>query len=357
MAKYQWTGAGETVGQAPALFANVWGGTIGEWEVQEDLTADIDGKVLAFINTTGGNARRTLQLTAAGSSISGRVDIRGRFWKAGNDGSMHFSRAYIAGGSGTETAVYTDYVASTGDGWRFASYNAGSFSSNEKSQVLAGEGWYRFRVLHDPNASTDRHKLWVWADADPEPSTPLAINQLSILSASAAGGLGVGLFSAQEAYLDWISFGTGTDDADDLSAPQATTPTLSSPSATGTGSGGFSASVSTNVGSGTLYYVVTESATAPSATQVKAGQDNAGSPATVSGSQAVSASGAQQVTGTGITDDVTYYVHFVHTANTNDSGVATSAGFLNEAPLLAPTNLSATSITETTARLSWTRGA
>lgn len=97
-------------------------------------------------------------------------------------------------------------------------------------------------------------------------------------------------------------------------------PSLISPSATATGATTASGSVSTNEANGTLYYLASANASESVAT-VKAGS-----------SQAVSASGVQNVTVTGLTASTPYYLHFVHTdAAANDSAVATSAQFTTSA--------------------------
>jgi hypothetical protein len=109
-----------------------------------------------------------------------------------------------------------------------------------------------------------------------------------------------------------------------------TAPTLTSPDFTATGTTTGTATVSTDEGNGTLFCVITTSATSPSVAQVKAGNDHTGTAAAFaagSGSgQAVSATGTQTVNVTGLTASTTYYAHFVHTdAAANDSTVSTDA--------------------------------
>lgn len=117
-------------------------------------------------------------------------------------------------------------------------------------------------------------------------------------------------------------------------AADVTAPTLSSPvdasasDTTGTGS------VSTNEGNGTLYFVVSTSASAPSAAQVKAGQMHTGAAAADSGSQAVAGTGVQTITGgfTGLTAATTYYAHYMHEdASANQSSVSSGDGFTTDA--------------------------
>jgi hypothetical protein len=99
-----------------------------------------------------------------------------------------------------------------------------------------------------------------------------------------------------------------------------TAPTLSSPTGTATGTTTASGTVSTNEGNGTLYWLASANATESVAT-VKAGF-----------SQGVSATGAQNVTVTGLTASTSYYLHYVHTdAAANNSSVANSAQFTTSA--------------------------
>jgi len=105
-----------------------------------------------------------------------------------------------------------------------------------------------------------------------------------------------------------------------------TAPTLTSPAASG-GTLTCSGSVSTDEGNGTLYTVFTGSATAPTAAQVKAGNDHTGSAALRAVSQAVSATGSQAVASGAITAG-TRYAHYMHEdAAANQSAVASAGPF------------------------------
>lgn len=102
-------------------------------------------------------------------------------------------------------------------------------------------------------------------------------------------------------------------------------PILSSPTSASNGTG----TVTTDEGNGTLYWVVTQSATSPSVAQVQAGNDHLGNPADDSGSQSVSATGIQSVSASGLTEEVTYYFHFQQNDAVNHtSTVVTSASFI-----------------------------
>ena len=113
-------------------------------------------------------------------------------------------------------------------------------------------------------------------------------------------------------------------------APDVTAPTLSSPVDTADGEDAATGSVDTNEANGTLYWVVTTSATAPSAAQVKAGQDNSGSAAADDGSQSVSTTGTQPLSPapSGLSQSTAYTIHFMHEdATGNQSTVVSGDGF------------------------------
>lgn len=116
-------------------------------------------------------------------------------------------------------------------------------------------------------------------------------------------------------------------------AADAVPPTLTDQELAATGGTTATATVSTSETGGTMYVVVTTSATAPTVAQVKAGQNHLGAAATFSTSAAVSSVGLQTFSATGLSTTTTYYAHFVHTdASANDSSVATSAAATTDNP-------------------------
>ena len=89
-------------------------------------------------------------------------------------------------------------------------------------------------------------------------------------------------------------------------------------------------SVDTDEGNGTLYWVVTQSATSPTRAQVKAGQDHLGAAADDDGSQSVSGTGTQTLSPapSGLTAATAYFIHYMHEdAIGNQSAVLTANGF------------------------------
>lgn len=107
-----------------------------------------------------------------------------------------------------------------------------------------------------------------------------------------------------------------------------TAPVLSAPVALPLGdTTGYLAAI-TNEANGTLYWVLTTSATPPSAAQVKAGQDHTGAAAAAAGNQAVTTTGYQLITATGLTSNTAYYAYFMQQdAIGNQSAVLASSTF------------------------------
>jgi len=119
-------------------------------------------------------------------------------------------------------------------------------------------------------------------------------------------------------------------------------PILSNPLAEETGLTTANGYVSTDDSTGTLYWVVTSSVTAPSIAQIQAGLDHLGAAADASGNQAISGLGQQTVNATGITTGVARYFHFQQTdSSLNDSSVVSSAFFILIAPVIDTATASA----------------
>lgn len=114
-----------------------------------------------------------------------------------------------------------------------------------------------------------------------------------------------------------------------------TAPVLSSPSASDLQETTVDLGVTTDEDNGTLYWYISASATPPSEADLKAGTG-----AVASGSQAVSAAGAQAVNNAGtLVGATSYYAHLLHSdAAVNDSNIVTTAQFTTATPdTTAPT--------------------
>jgi len=108
-------------------------------------------------------------------------------------------------------------------------------------------------------------------------------------------------------------------------APDTTAPTLTSPFGLPLGDTSAFQGVTTDEATGTLYFVLTTSATPPSAAQVKLGQDHTGAAAAYAFGQAVSSTGIKSNTATGLTSNTAYYGYLMHEdAAANQSSVAAS---------------------------------
>lgn len=119
----------------------------------------------------------------------------------------------------------------------------------------------------------------------------------------------------------------------DYTASDTTAPTLSSATQSATGPTTATVGCTTNEANGTMYCVVTTSATQPSIAQIKAGQNHSGAAAAYASSQSITTTGAKTFSATGLTASTTYYGHFVHTdAAANDSNRISTSSFTTNAP-------------------------
>lgn len=106
-------------------------------------------------------------------------------------------------------------------------------------------------------------------------------------------------------------------------------PILSSAVGTSTGATTGTVGATTNEANGTLYGVVTTSATQPSISQIKAGQNDGGTSAAYASSQSITTTGAKTFSATGLTTSATCYAHLVHTdAAGNNSNRLSSSSFV-----------------------------
>lgn len=126
------------------------------------------------------------------------------------------------------------------------------------------------------------------------------------------------------------------DDAstsDNTFMSDTTAPSLSAPEATQIGASGFDWKVTTNEGDGSLHWVALE---APSAQQIKAGQDASGASAAASGSQSVVADGLQSGSGSGLAANKDYIWFCLQEDTAGNTSVSVSDGFMTT---VAPTGV------------------
>ena len=123
-----------------------------------------------------------------------------------------------------------------------------------------------------------------------------------------------------------------------LENADVTAPVLTRPSAVQTGETTADLAVFTDEVGGTLFAVLTASATAPTPQQVEDGQDHTGA-TVISISQPVNSLGEQAIPATSLTAETGYYAHFMHKdAAGNRSDVVSAAQFTTAAaqPALSP---------------------
>lgn len=89
-------------------------------------------------------------------------------------------------------------------------------------------------------------------------------------------------------------------------------PVLTSATGTQTGGGSATGTVSTQIGSGILYWTADTSATIPSSAQVVAGLTNTGAVAADHSNQTVSTTGVQNIASSGLAASTTYYFYYAH---------------------------------------------
>ncbi len=147
-----------------------------------------------------------------------------------------------------------------------------------------------------------------------------------VLGGSLGGGLGVGDSNFVSSFYIY-GFGKGLAGA----ATDTIAPILTSPVDTKSGSSTADLSVTTDSDDGTLYVVVTVSSTAPTAAQIKAGQNSAGGVARYASNQAITSTGAKTFTANGLSESTAYTTFFMHedTAG-NQSNISSADGFTTD---------------------------
>lgn len=241
MAKFTWTAASETLGAQPALLENVCAGALSDWEIVS-AASSYGGKALKRTATATANARRRLAVPSAGTT--GRVDIRGFYYKATSTTSgMHI----FIRNAGTSEADGTDYYVTydSAEKLELASYQPAYTSLVKVSGNPVPAGWWNVRYTYDP-LGTPIHTYKLWANGDVE------ANAYVLTSDAASGaitggrfGIGTGSSNEQEGMFSWFTVGTDGDNADvspdaagsGSGAGAPATVTIAAPSGTASGSG------------------------------------------------------------------------------------------------------------------------
>lgn len=133
--------------------------------------------------------------------------------------------------------------------------------------------------------------------------------------------------SASETYTWTPSWGSNTIDAVDtgsfaLLAAAGSSPVLSLPTETSITATTATVGATTDSATGTLYYYISTSATAPSAADLKAGTGSV-----TFGSDASLSVGANTFAATGLTASTTYYTYFIQNDGASDSNILESGSW------------------------------
>jgi hypothetical protein len=203
------------------------------------------------------------------------------------------------------------------------------FTANE-------DGTYGVAVLESSYADlTDSDAAAILAGT--VPNTSFEVTETAMVAAVEETVSITGL-SAGLTWKVWIALKDAADNVRVVGSTLATPaqPALVSPGGEATGLTTVSGVVTPNKAGGTVYAVLTTSATKPSAAQVQAGQDHTGAAAVYDDSQA-SAGIELTFNATGASAGSTYYWHFQYRdSGANDSSVVSSAAITT---LSAPTDI------------------
>lgn len=242
------------------------------------------------------------------------------------DGSLQTILGSIVKASGTGTPADTNApTLSSASGTATGTTTAnGSVTTNEANGTL----YYLFSTASSATATAVKA-------GSTQPVTATGAQSVSA----------TGLTASTVYYVHFLHRDTSGNDSAVLSSAQFTTsavadttaPTLSSPTGTQTGSTTASGSVSTNEANGTLYRYASTNASETAATVKGANL-----------TQAVTATGVQNTTFSGLTAATQYYAHYVHRDTSgNDSAVSSSAAFTTAAADTTAPTLSSPTGTKT----------
>jgi hypothetical protein len=247
------------------------------------------------------------------------------------------------GGGGGGDAGTLESVAETGDftlgathrGKRVQVAKTGAAAMIDIPQTLPAQALYQVRWDNDGNEAGDEENVTARPYFQPSGD--------AVIRGADDGFLDDDVFYAliapgDVAEIHVRSNGDGnsamvsiTGNVAPLELPDTVAPVLTSPAATETSATTATIGVATDEDNGTWYWVITASATPPTAQQIIDGEDHTGSAAVVAGDKAVSADGAQADSVTGLTAETAYRMHSVHADEAgNRSNVVTSAEFTTD---------------------------
>lgn len=309
----------ETVDVAPTGWAGSWKTRTGLSQVSGSKCIAANGQSSGAQSKYTGIAARTVVTykflqKAQFNSTALLIHSIGHSDGTTGDQENNFYRIdFTATSSSTQADLYRT-VANNSDG---------IVATNSRSMIVtAGDTLAVELVIDGLNLS-----LFVWnTTTEAKPGSPMLTFTDS--TQRTAGRMIIG-YNSQNVVA------TAMDDVEitDGSASDVTAPTLTSASVISVGTTTATGNISTDEGNGTLYSVVSTSATPPSVAQIQAGQNASGAAAVWSGNQAVSSTGAKNFSITGLANSTSYYSYFQHKdAAGNNSTVVSSAQFTTTSP-------------------------
>lgn len=352
-----------STGAAPSDWTSIWDA----WDTAPSIVSVAGGKGLEFVASTSGK-RRALKWDAVPNTD--QVGIYVKFTVPPVASNSIYGGVSLAGSTGTETGLRLGIEETKP---RFSKYSNGAYSNGPVTVKTSGYGNYlEVGVVYHMICTTygaGRGTMNIWKDGETAPE----VNVLRTIEDDSSPLLpgGVGLIASTASAFTVLAFGVGTG-ADYENVPMApisgggggTPPTASNLTTTAVGEAGYSGQVTTSADATNLYWVTTDHTGAPSAAQVKAGENSLGATGIDAGTKAVSGT-AQTFSGT-IPSDTPVYTYVVCSNADGDSSVL-SAGPITAVstgggggpepdPLTTPTNLSVSQITKTSATLTWVKG-
>jgi uncharacterized repeat protein (TIGR02059 family) len=248
----------------------------------------------------------------------------------------------IARASGNASTTTRGYIAQAR--WlagatrlRLGKYVNGTFTALGDVPITMTNG-VTYHMRMECIGTTIRARFWPAAEAEPTGSWTISQPDSSITEAESWGFGGV-LSTEMECFVERIAF---NEDAAAEFVEPSTAPVLTEPTATSITETTATIGATTDSATGTLYAVVTTSATQPSVAQIKAGENDGGTAAVWAGNDDSLSVGANTFSVTGLSAGQTYHAYFVQNDGEDDSNVLPGSFQTVAADVTPPTIQSAT---------------
>lgn len=305
-----------------------------------------------FVNAAGGDFHLAGTATAAidkgdDSQVIGTVDLDGNTRKQGDhvDIGAYESNPVPAADDASLASVLGQTDSSPGGG-------TGAYGDPITWSLNVANGVTNLDKADIVPADSGA-KVWLYDDSDYAGNEGYGVSSLSLPEGGSAIAY-IQIDSRDELHVLYyavtIHRAAGT-------APDATPPVLSGIDVSGITQTDATLKATSDEDA-TLYYVLTTSATPPSALQVAAGQDNVGDAAFKSGNGAATAAVTQSFNVTGLSASTHYYAYFVAKDSAGNASLVGSKDFTTANPplsdnadlsnlLVTPGSLTFSSMTET----------